>query len=96
MSEVSGGRLKLEITGLSTPSGAPDVYVALYTSSNIDWGASDSLPSGARSFGEVSRQSGTKSWTFTPGTNQDIDSWSHLILHCRLIDREVGSASLSN
>ena len=96
LSEVSGGRLKLEITGLSTPSGAPDVYVALYTSSNIDWGASDSLPSGARSFGEVSRQSGTKSWTFTPGTNQDIDSWSHLILHCRLIDREVGSASLSN
>ena len=96
LSEVSGGRLKLEITGLSTPSGAPDVYVALYTSSNIDWGSSDSLPSGARSFGDVSRQSGTKTWTFTPGTNQDIDSWSHLILHCRLIDREVGSASLSN
>ncbi len=96
LSETSDGKLKLSITGLSTPGAAPDVFVALYTSSNIDWGNSDSLPSGARSFGEVSRQSGNKSWTFTPASGQDIDSWSHLILHCRLINREVGSASLSN
>ena len=96
LSQTSDGKLELKITGLSTPSGAPDVYVALYTSSNINWGSGASLPSGARSFGEVSRQSGTKTWTFTPASGENIDSWSHLILHCRLIDSEVGSASLSN
>ncbi len=96
LSEVAGGKLKLEITGLSTPGGAPDVFVALYTSNDINWPNSGSLPDGARGFGEVSRQSGNKSWTFTPASGEDIDSWSHLILHCRLINSEVGSASLSN
>ena len=96
LSEVAGGRLRLSITGLSTPSGAPDVYVALYTSSDIDWPNGGSLPDGAEEFGEVSRQSGNKQWTFTPASGKNIDSWSHLILHCRLINREVGSASLSN
>ena len=96
LSETSDGKLRLSITGLSTPGGAPDVYVALYTSSNINWPNSGSLPTGAKGFGEVSRQSGNKSWTFTPASGKNINSWSHLILHCRLINREVGSASLSN
>ena len=96
LSEVAGGRLRLSITGLSTPGGAPDVYVALYTSSDINWPNGGSLPDGAEEFGEVSRQSGNKEWTFTPASGKDIDSWSHLILHCRLINSEVGSASLSN
>ncbi len=96
LSETSDGKLKLSITGLSTPGGAPDVFVALYTSSDINWPNGGSLPDSARGFGEVSRQSGNKSWTFTPAGGEDIDSWSHLILHCRLINREVGSASLSN
>ncbi|MDE3000333.1 MAG: DM13 domain-containing protein, partial [Gemmatimonadota bacterium] len=96
LSETSDGKLKLSITGLSTPGAAPDVYVALYTSSDINWPNGGSLPDGARGFGEVSRQSGNKSWTFTPAAGENIDSWSHLILHCRLIDSEVGSASLSN
>ena len=96
LSETSDGKLQLSITGLSTPGGAPDVFVALYTSSNINWPSGGSLPDGAVGFGEVSRQSGNKSWTFTPASGKNIDSWSHLILHCRLIDSEVGSASLSN
>ena len=96
LSETSDGKLRLSITGLSTPGGAPDVYVALYTSSNINWPNGGSLPSGAKGFGEVSRQSGNKSWTFTPASGKNINSWSHLILHCRLINREVGSASLGN
>ncbi|MXY49293.1 MAG: hypothetical protein F4Y38_08330 [Gemmatimonadetes bacterium] len=96
LSQTSDGKLELKITGLSTPSGAPDVYVALYTSSNINWGSGASLPSGARSFGEVSRQSGTKTWTFTPASGENIDSWDYLILHCRAINQEVGSTSLSN
>ena len=96
LSETSDGKLKLSITGLSTPGGAPDVFVALYTSSGINWPNGGSLPDGARGFGEVTGQSGSKSWTFTPASGENIDSWSHLILHCRLINREVGSASLSN
>ena len=96
LSETSDGKLKLSITGLSTPGGAPDVFVALYTSSNINWPRNGSLPSGAVQFGEVSRQSGNKEWTFTPASGKNIDSWSHLILHCRLINRAVGSASLGN
>ncbi len=94
--ETSDGKLRLSITGLSTPSGAPDVFVALYTSNNINWPKGGSLPAGARGFGEVSRQSGNKAWTFTPASGKNIDSWSHLILHCRLINSEVGSASLGN
>ena len=96
LSETSDGKLRLEISGLSLPGGAPDVYLALYTSANIDWGLNDSLPSGARSFGEVTGQSGNWSTSFTPGSGENIDTYSHVILHCRLIDREVGSASLSN
>ncbi len=96
LSETSDGKLKLSITGLSLPGGAPDVYMALYTSANIDWPSGGSLPSGAKGFGEVTGSSGNWSRTFTPGTNVDIDTYSHLILHCRLINREVGSASLSN
>ena len=96
LSETSDGKLRLSITGLSTPGGAPDVFVALYTSANINWPKGGSLPAGAVEFGEVSRQSGNKSWTFTPGSGKNINSWSHLILHCRLINREVGSASLGN
>ena len=96
LSETSDGKLRLSITGLSTPSGAPDVYVALYTSQNINWPLRGSLPAGAVEFGEVTRQSGNKAWTFTPGSGKNINSWSHLILHCRLINREVGSASLGN
>lgn len=96
LSETSDGKLKLSITGLSLPGGAPDVYMALYTSADIDWPSGGSLPSGAEGFGEVTGQSGNWSHTFTPGENVDIDTYSHLILHCRLINREVGSASLSN
>ena len=96
LSETSDGKLRLSITGLSTPSAAPDVFVALYTSNSINWPIRGSLPSGAVEFGEVTRQSGNKEWTFTPGSGKNIDSWSHLILHCRLINREVGSASLGN
>ena len=96
LSETSDGKLRLSITGLSTPSGAPDVFVALYTSNNINWPRNGALPAGAVEFGEVSRESGNKAWTFTPASGKNIDSWSHLILHCRLINREVGSASLGN
>ena len=96
LSEVAGGKLELKITGLSTPGGAPDVFVALYTDDDINWPNGGSLPDGARGFGEVTRQSGTKTWTFTPASGEDIDSWDYLILHCRLINSEVGSASLSN
>ncbi|MDE2889522.1 MAG: Ig-like domain-containing protein, partial [Gemmatimonadota bacterium] len=96
LSETSDGKLRLSIAGLSTPSGAPDVFVALYTSNNINWPRNGALPAGAVEFGEVSRQSGNKAWTFSPASGKNIDSWSHLILHCRLINREVGSASLGN
>ncbi|MDE3258186.1 MAG: Ig-like domain-containing protein [Gemmatimonadota bacterium] len=96
LSETSDGKLRLSIIGLSTPSAAPDVFVALYTSNNINWPIRGSLPAGAVEFGEVTRQSGNKAWTFTPASGKNIDSWSHLILHCRLINREVGSASLGN
>ncbi len=96
LSETSDGKLRLSITGLSTPNAAPDVFVALYTSSSINWPIRGNLPAGAVEFGEVTRQSGNKAWTFTPASGKNIDSWSHLILHCRLINREVGSASLGN
>ena len=96
LSETSDGKLRLSITGLSTPNAAPDVFAALYTSNSINWPIRGSLPAGAVEFGEVTRQSGNKSWTFTPGSGKNINSWSHLILHCRLINREVGSASLGN
>lgn len=58
LSETSDGKLKLSITGLSTPNAAPDVFVALYTSNSINWPIRGSLPAGAVEFGEVTRQSG--------------------------------------
>ena len=93
-SEVAGGQLRLTITGLND-GGAPDAWLALYTSSRIDWNAGASLPDGARGFGEVTNQS-SFSRTFTPGSGETIDSYSHVVLHCRQFGVGIARASLSN
>ncbi len=93
-SEIAGGRLKLEITGLNDGN-APDAWLALYTSSRIDWDAGASLPDGARGFGEVTNQS-SFSRTFTPRSGETIDSYSHVVLHCRAFKVGIARASLSN
>ena len=93
-SEVAGGQLRLTITGLND-GGAPDAWLALYTSSRIDWDAGASLPDGARGFGEVTNQS-SFSRTFTPGSGETIDSYSHVVLHCRQFGVGIARASLSN
>ena len=92
--EVAGGRLRLTITGLND-GGAPDAWLALYTSSRIDWDAGASLPDGARGFGEVTNQS-SFTRTFTPSSGETIDSYSHVVLHCRNFRVGIARASLSN
>ena len=93
-SEVAGGQLRLTITGLND-GGAPDAWLALYTSSRIDWDAGASLPDGARGFGEVTNKS-SFSRTFTPRSGETIDSYSHVVLHCRAFRVGIARASLSN
>ena len=92
--EVAGGQLRLTITGLND-GGAPDAWLALYTSSRIDWDAGASLPDGARGFGEVTNKS-SFSRTFSPRSGETIDSYSHVVLHCRAFSVGIARASLSN
>lgn len=93
LSETSDGKLTLSITGLNT-GGAPDAWLALYTGPDIDWGRTDSLPDGAKGFRKVSGET-SFSDTFTPDPGVDIDTYSHVILICRLVNMEVGVAALS-
>lgn len=92
--EVAGGQLRLSITGLND-GGAPDVWLALYTSSSINWRAGVSCPTDARCFSEVTDET-SFSMTFTPSSGETINSYSHVILHCRAFNVRIGSGSLSN
>ena len=88
--EVAGGQLKLTITGMNTGGGVR-AHLFLYTSSSINW-RSGAVPPGARHFGNVTRQS-SFSHTFTPSAGETIDSYSHVILHCALVNMKLGSGS---
>ena len=92
LSEVAGGQLKLTITGLN--STAPDTWLALSENATIHWAKSETLPSTARSFGEVS--DGNFANTFTPPSGKDIDSYDYVILYCRDFDLLISSNLLSN
>ncbi|MDE2847601.1 MAG: Ig-like domain-containing protein [Gemmatimonadota bacterium] len=92
--EVAGGKLKLTVTGMNDGGGV-QAYLFLYTSSSISWRTGNAVPDGARNFGNVTNDS-SFSQTFTPSAGETIDSYSHVILHCALIDMRLGSGSLSN
>ena len=92
--DLADGDIALLIDGLSITSAAPDVFLILYTSDQIDWPIAGSLPDGARSFGEVTGQSGFMAWVFTPEEDEDIETYSHVILHCRFVNRAVGVTTL--
>ena len=93
LSEVAGGKLKLTITNFR--STAPDTWLALSENSRIDWAANETLPSTARSFGEVTGQTSVDV-TFTPPSGKDIDSYDYVILYCRAFDLLISSNPLSN
>ena len=88
--EVSGGRLKLTITGMNTGGGIA-AHLFLYTSASINW-RSGPAPTGARHFGNVT---GSRSFTstFTPRAGETIDSYSNVILHCAFVNMPLGSGS---
>ena len=92
--EVDGGQLKLTVTGMNDGGGV-QAYLFLYTSSSISWRRGNADPSGARNFGDVTNDS-SFSQTFTPRAGETIDSYSHVILHCALVNMRLGSGSLSN
>ena len=92
--EVAGGQLKLTVTGMDDGGGV-QAYLFLYTSSSISWRTGNAVPDGARNFGNVTNDSSFSS-TFTPATGETIDSYSHVILHCALVNMKLGSGSLSN
>ena len=93
LSEVAGGQLKLTITGFR--STAPDTWLALSETANIDWAVGETLPSTARSFGEVTGMTSITR-TFTPPSGKDIDSYDYIILYCRAFDLRISSNALSN
>jgi len=88
--EVSGGRLKLTITGMNTGGGIA-AHLFLYTSASINW-RNGPAPAGARHFGNVTRRP-SFSETFTPSAGETIDSYSHVILHCAVVNMPLGSGS---
>lgn len=88
--EVAGGQLKLTITGMNTGGGVR-AHLFLYTSSSISW-RSGAVPAGARHFGDVTNDASFSS-TFTPDAGETIDSYSHVILHCALVNMPLGSGS---
>lgn len=92
--EVAGGKLKLTVTGMNDGGGV-QAYLFLYTSSSISWRTNQAVPAGARNFGNVTNDS-SFSHTFTPRSGETIDSYSHVILHCALVNMRLGSGSLSN
>ena len=92
LSEVAGGQLKLTIIGLN--STAPDTWLALSETANIDWATGETLPSTARSFGMPA--DGDFTSTFTPPSGKDIDSYDYVILYCRRFDLRISSNALSN
>ncbi len=95
LSETSDGKLRLVITGLNN-GGAPNVWVALNSGEHISWWLSDPAPSGARGFSRILANDRSFTATFTPDAGENIDTYSHLILHCRAFNMEVGSTALSN
>ena len=88
--EVAGGKLKLTITGMNTGGGVA-AHLFLYTTASINW-RSGPAPDGARHFGNVTRRS-SFSQTFTPRAGETIDSYSHVILHCAVVNMPLGSGS---
>ena len=88
--EVPGGKLKLTITGMNTGGGVR-AHLFLYTSSSINW-RSGAAPDGARHFGDVTGRNSFSS-TFTPSAGETLDSYSHVILHCALVNMPLGSGS---
>ncbi len=88
--EVAGGKLKLTITGMNDGGGVR-AHLFLYTSSTINW-TSGAVPDGARHFGDVTNQ-GSFTKTFEPDSGETIDSYSHVILHCALVNMPLGSGS---
>ena len=92
-SEVAGGKLKLEVTGLND-GGGPDVFLLLHTGPQLFWRTGDP-PAGARLFGEITNQP-SFSETFTPAEGEDIDSYSHAILHCKSFNVVIAATPLSN
>ncbi|MCY3712440.1 MAG: DM13 domain-containing protein [Gemmatimonadetes bacterium] len=93
LSEGAGGQLKLTITGFR--STAPDTWLALSEKASIDWAVGETLPSTARSFGEVTGMTSFTS-TFTPPSGKDIDSYDYIILYCRQFDLRISSNAFSN
>ena len=92
--EVAGGKLKLTVTGMNDGGGV-QAYLFLYTSSSISWRTGNAEPAGARNFGNVTNDS-SFSETFTPRAGETINSYSHVILHCALVNMKLGSGTLSN
>ena len=91
--EVAGGQLKLTVTGMHVGGGAR-AHLFLYTSSSIRWRSGQSVPTGARHFGSVTGTGSARfSNTFTPSAGETIDSYSHVIIHCALVDMPLGSGS---
>ncbi len=93
LSEVAGGKLRLTITNFR--STAPDTWLALSENEITDWAENETLPSSARSFGEVTGQTSVDV-TFTPPSGKDIDSYDYVTLYCRLFDLRISSNRLSN
>ena len=93
LEQDSAGKLVLKFGSDFKVARAPDIWVILYSSDNINYSRRRPPPAGTyENLGEVKANSGTQ--TYDVPSHVQLDTYDYVIIHCIAFNSEVGIAEL--
>ena len=93
LEQDSAGKLTLRFESDFRVARAPDIWVILYTSANINYSRRRPPPDGTyENLGRVTANSGTQNYEVP--SHVQLDTYDYVIIHCIAFNSEVGIAEL--